>query len=55
MYSSKTGHSPGRVLAPCRGPPGRQLTNMPPLLALLKPFANGEIRMDEQVMGHLGG
>lgn len=26
----------------------RQLTNMPPLLALLKPFANGEIRMDEQ-------
>lgn len=57
MYSSKTSviHlavSWHRVL----GPPGRQLTNMPPLLALLKPFANGEIRMDEQVMGHrLGG
>eukprot|EP00913_Durusdinium_trenchii_P014308 g13424.t1 len=26
----------------------RQLTNMAPLLALLKPFANGEIRMDDQ-------
>ena len=25
----------------------RQLSNMPPLLALLKPFASGEIRMDE--------
>ena len=26
----------------------RQLTNMPPLLALLKPFTNSEIRMDSE-------